>query len=78
MRMLYRHPLSWVCLSVLFVNPISSAIESSGLDSKRPNIILILADDLRFEDVSSYGNTKVPTTNIDRRVASFGGFRCTI
>lgn len=38
---------------------------SSGETSDKPNIVLILADDLGYGDLSSYGATKVRTPNID-------------
>jgi arylsulfatase A-like enzyme len=41
----------------------------------RPNIVVILADDLGYGDLGCYGSTKNQTPNIDRLAA--GGLRCT-
>ena len=35
-------------------------------DTKRPNIVLIMADDLGWKDLHCYGNEKLDTPNIDR------------
>ncbi|NLR93440.1 arylsulfatase [Flammeovirga agarivorans] len=43
----------------------SSKSKSTAQQEKKPNIIYILADDLGYGDLSSYGQTKFTTPNID-------------
>ncbi|NLY01475.1 MAG: sulfatase-like hydrolase/transferase [Rhodopirellula sp.] len=44
-------------------------------DSKRPNLLLLLADDMGYADASCFGGTAVPTPNLDALAAS--GIRMT-
>lgn len=41
----------------------------------RPNILLIVADDMGYGDLSCYGSLQIPTPNLDRIAAA--GIRCT-
>ena len=45
---------------------VTLAVALCSVAADRPNIVFILADDLGYGDLSSYGATKVQTPNIDR------------
>ncbi len=48
---------------------LSSCAEST-LESSRPNVVMIIADDIGFGDLSCYGTGVVPTPNVDRLAAN--------
>ena len=54
--------LSLACLCLLFVNCRS---ETGSIEWSRPNVILIMADDLGYEGIGCYGNTIINTPNLD-------------
>jgi arylsulfatase A-like enzyme len=47
----------------------------SSLYAAKPNILVIIADDLGYADIGVHGGKEVPTPNIDAMAAS--GVRCT-
>lgn len=51
--------------AVVMPNYGCSVGKGSGATAERPNIILIMADDLGYGDISSYGSKKIHTPNID-------------
>jgi len=50
-----------LCLAVFCGSPLFS----QEIPNKRPNIVMILADDLGYADLSSYGNPDVQTPRLD-------------
>src|SRR5215213_9077302 len=39
---------------------------TSAAEPRRPNIVLIIADDMGYKDVGAFGQDKIRTPNIDR------------
>ena len=66
-----NHPLSaWRCpaflLFLLLAFPISSLSQRSSRLASRPNIVFILVDDLRWDELGCTGHPFIQTPNIDR------------
>src|SRR6476620_4433269 len=57
-----------------FLIILAAAQPAHSAEPKRPNVVIIMADDLGFSDIGCYGG-EIPTPNIDRLAA--GGLRFT-
>lgn len=68
-----RNRSNCLCLAFLVVGLVAETVGAEP-PSKRPNIILILADDLGFSDLGCYGS-EIATPNLDALAA--GGLRFT-
>jgi arylsulfatase A len=66
-----RNTASLCLLFVLcaFISGCAAAGEKRHSEIEKPNIIYILADDLGYGDLVSYGQTSIRTPNLDRMAA---------
>src|SRR5205823_7920203 len=69
-----RGPMRWREILPL-IGAVLAAVTTAFLvraqpDRSRPNIVVILADDIGYGDLSCYGATKVKTPNLDKLAAT--------
>src|SRR6476619_557107 len=64
-----QYAVSRICIlaiACIFFKVDSVAQPREAQQKKRPNIILLIADDLGYSDIGCYGQQKTETPNIDR------------
>lgn len=61
--------LSFICLSFLILSECSGPDNANLSVSEKPNIIIIMADDMGYSDIGCYGG-EISTPNIDRLAAN--------
>ena len=64
-------------LSSILILCLAAAHSHAQSESQKPNVIVILADDLGYGDLSCYGADDIATPNIDRMAkegAKFNAF----
>ncbi|MEM9209315.1 MAG: arylsulfatase, partial [Pseudomonadota bacterium] len=59
------HRTLWLCLTALSVAPVTF---SQPIGDQRPNIVLIVADDLGYSDIGAYGS-EIRTPSLDALAA---------
>jgi len=60
----FRFAAGYLVIAVLFILP--WPIAHAATNTNRPNIVLILTDDMGFGDIGCYGGKFAPTPNLDR------------
>lgn len=67
--MSHKIKLPLISLSVLLLICTAVVITSAATRNGSPNIVLIVIDDIGYGDLGCYGNTIIPTPNIDKLAA---------
>ena len=62
------HPVGLLLLLVgmALAGPLAWRLDAAPRDPRRPNVVVILADDIGYGDLGCYGATQVRTPNLDR------------
>src|SRR4051812_21095242 len=68
-------PLLWLSAAALLLSATAPAQAQSQKKPKRPNIVILLADDYGYADVGFHGCKDIPTPALDSLAAN--GVRCT-
>ena len=64
-----RIALTTVLICAGILTGMTACVARAAEDSRKPNIVFILADDLGYADLACYGQTKIRTPHIDRLAA---------
>lgn len=56
----------FILIFFLDINQIKFTVNTQVEEDSRPNIVILIADDLGYGDLSPFGNKTIPTPNFDK------------